>query len=58
MSLTKRQVGVALFVLFSAIGGAAVAGFDLATDSTMVAVLFIGVIAMIVAVRQQKAVED
>lgn len=58
MSLTKRQVAVALFVLFSAIVGAAVAEFDLATDTIMVAVLASGVIATIAAVRQQRTVES
>jgi hypothetical protein len=58
MGLNKRQVGVALFVLFSVIGGATVAGLDLARDTTMVAVLFIGVVATIAAVRQQRAVES
>ncbi|WP_277543608.1 hypothetical protein [Haloarcula laminariae] len=58
MSLTKRQVAVALFVLFSAVVGATVAGFKLATDTTMIVVLAIGVIATIAAVRQQRTVES
>jgi FtsH-binding integral membrane protein len=58
MSLIKRRIFMTLFVLFSVVGGAAVARFDLATDTRMIAVLFIGIIAMIVAVRQQKTIEN
>lgn len=58
MSLTKRQVAVALFVLFSAVVGAVGARFDFATDTTVVAVLAIGVIATIAAVRQRRTVKN
>jgi len=55
LPMNTHTLGVALLVLLSVVAGAATARFDLVTDTTMIGVLLVGVVAMIVVVHQQRS---
>lgn len=48
----RRQIGVIVLAIAAIFGGAAAAQFDLVTDSTMLVVLAIGMIAMGISAYQ------